>query len=37
VQAFNQDGFTNGINVEACNVPAWSAKLCLSTIVSKPM
>jgi hypothetical protein len=37
VQAFNQDGFTNGINVEACSLPAWSAKLCLSTIVSTPM
>jgi len=37
VQAFNQDGFTNGIAVEACSVPAWGSKRCLSTTVSKPM
>jgi hypothetical protein len=37
IQAFNEDGFTNGITVEACSVPAWSAKRCLSTTVSKPL
>ena len=37
VEVFNEDGFTNGITVEACYVPAWSAKRCLSTIVSKPV
>jgi len=37
VQAFSEDGFTNGITVEACSVPAWSPKRCLSTTVPKPM
>lgn len=37
MEVFNEDGFTNGITVEACYVPAWSAKRCLSTIVSKPV
>jgi hypothetical protein len=37
IHAFSQDGYTNGISVEACHVPAWSPKRCLSTIVSKPV
>ena len=36
VEVFNEDSFTNGITVEACYVPAWSAKRCLSTTVPQP-
>jgi hypothetical protein len=37
IEVFNEDSFTNGIMVEACYVPAWSPKRCLSTTVSKPV